>query len=77
MQQGRKQKRPCSDLRIPDHDLDKPPQKMRDVINHCSSRGKQLLSYDTNTTLLGSMDINPFGENLVKYLIRSNLYILN
>jgi hypothetical protein len=64
------------------YDSDEPPptKEMRDVIDYCSSRSKQLIiGCDANAhhILWGSHDINPRGESLMEYLVSSNLDILN
>jgi hypothetical protein len=64
------------------YDSDEPPpnKEMRDIIEYCHSRKKQLiLGCDANAhhTLWGSTGTNPRGETLMEYLVSSNLNILN
>jgi hypothetical protein len=58
----------------PPYDSDEPPptKEMRDVIDYCSSRGKQLITgCDANAhhILWWSHGINPRGESLMEYLV--------
>jgi hypothetical protein len=64
------------------YDLDEPPptKEIRDVINHCNSKGRKfIIGSDANARhiLCGSTHINPRGESLAEYLVSSNLDILN
>jgi len=60
---------------------EQPPLKeMRNVINYCRGRRKQLIiGCDTNECyiLWGGTGINPEVENLLKYLVSSDANILN
>jgi hypothetical protein len=64
------------------HDSDEPPQtnEMRDIIDHCQSRKKQLIiRCDANAhhIMWGNTGTNPRGESLMEYLVSSNFNILN
>ncbi|PNF17226.1 hypothetical protein B7P43_G05220 [Cryptotermes secundus] len=64
------------------YDSDEPPptKEMRDIIDYCCSRKKQLIiGCDANAhhTGWGSTGINPRGESLMEFLVSSNLNILN
>jgi hypothetical protein len=64
------------------YDSDKPPtnKEVRDIIQHCQSRKKQLMvGCDANAhlILLGSTGTNPRGDGLMELLVSSNLNILN
>jgi hypothetical protein len=64
------------------YDSDEPPptKEMRDIIEYCQSRKKQLIvGCDTNArhTLWGSTGTNPRGESLMEFLVCSNLNIIN
>jgi hypothetical protein len=57
------------------YDSDEPPpnKRVRDIIENCHSRKKQLIiGCDANThqTLWGSTGNNPKGERLMEYLVR-------
>jgi hypothetical protein len=57
-----------------------PTKEVRDVIDYCHSRKKQLIiGYDTNAhhTLWGSTGTNPRRESLMEFLVSLNLNILN
>jgi hypothetical protein len=63
------------------YDSGKPPptKEMRDIVNHCKSRGRQLITRcnaNAHHILCGSTDINP-RKSLVEYLVTSNLDVLN
>jgi hypothetical protein len=60
-------------------DSDEPPptKEMRDIIEHCQSRKKQIVvGCDANAhhILWGSTGTNPTGESLMEFLVSSNLY---
>jgi hypothetical protein len=64
------------------YDSDEPPpnKEVRDMINYCHSRNKQLIiGCDANAhhTLWGSTGTNPRGESIMEYPVSSNLNILN
>jgi hypothetical protein len=64
------------------HDSDEPPptKELWDIIDYCHSRKKQLIiECDANAhyILWGSTSTNPRGESFMKYLVSSNLNILN
>jgi splicing factor 45 len=64
------------------YDADEPPptREVRDIINYCHSRKKQLImGCDANAhhTLWGSTGNNPRGECFMKFLVSSNLNVLN
>jgi hypothetical protein len=64
------------------YDSDEPPssKEVRNVIDYCDSRNKQLIiGCDANAhhILWGSTDTNPRGASLMEYLVSSNLDILN
>jgi hypothetical protein len=64
------------------YDSDEPPptKEMRDVIDYCQSRKRQLMiGCDANAPqiLWGSTGINPRRESLLEFLVGSNLNILN
>jgi hypothetical protein len=64
------------------YDSDKPPptKELRDAVDYCSSRKKQLISgcnANAHHILRGSNNINPRGESPMKYLVSSNHNILN
>ncbi|PNF41846.1 hypothetical protein B7P43_G15804 [Cryptotermes secundus] len=64
------------------NDAEEPPQnkEMRDVIDYCVSRKKQLIiGCDANAHHIswGSTSTNPRGESLMEFLVSSNLNILN
>jgi hypothetical protein len=64
------------------YDSDEPPpsKEVKDIIDYCYSRKKQLIiGCDANAhhTLWGSTGVNPRGESLMEYLVSLNLYILN
>jgi hypothetical protein len=55
-------------------------KEVRDSINYCHSRKKQLIiecHANEHHTSRGSTSNNPRGESLMKYLVSSNLNILN
>jgi hypothetical protein len=56
-----------------------PTKEVRDVIDYCSSRKKQLIiGCDANAHILwGSTNTNPGGVSFMEYLVSSNLNILN
>jgi hypothetical protein len=59
------------------YDSDEPPptKEVRDVIDYCTSRKKQLIiGCDANAhhILWGSTDTNPRGVSFMEYLITSN-----
>jgi hypothetical protein len=57
-----------------------PSKEVKDIIDYCHSRKKQLITgCDANAqhTLWGSTGVNPRRESLMQYLVSSNLYILN
>lgn len=62
------------------YDSDKypPTKEMRDAIDYCNRRGKQVTGCDANVhhILRGSNDINPRRESEVEYLVSSNFTIL-
>jgi hypothetical protein len=64
------------------YDSDEPPptKELRDVIDYCASRKKQLIiGCDANAhhILWGSTGTNPRGASFMEYLVSSNLNILN
>jgi splicing factor 45 len=64
------------------YDSDEPPptKEMRDNIDYCHSRKKQLIiGSDANAhhTLWGSTGSNPRGESLIEFLVSLKLHILN
>ncbi|PNF26374.1 hypothetical protein B7P43_G17902 [Cryptotermes secundus] len=64
------------------YDSDEPPptKEMRDIIEYCFSRKKQLIiGCDANAhrILWVSTGTNPRGESLMEFLVSSNLNILN
>jgi hypothetical protein len=64
------------------YDSDEPPitKEMRDIIDYCQSRKKQLIiGCDANAhhILWGSTGTNPRGVSLLEFLVSSNLNILN
>jgi hypothetical protein len=64
------------------YDSDEPPpsKEMRDIMDYCQSRKKQLIvGCDANAHHIfwGSSGTNPRGESLVELLVSSNLNILN
>jgi hypothetical protein len=64
------------------YDSDEPPptKELRDVIDYCGSRKKQLIiACDANAhhILWGSTGTNPREESFMEYLVGSNLNILN
>jgi hypothetical protein len=64
------------------YDWDEPPptKEVRDIIEHCQSKKKQLIvGCDANEhhILWGSTATNPKGDSLVEVLVSSNLNILN
>jgi hypothetical protein len=64
------------------YDSDEPPltKEVRDVIDYCHSKKKQLIiGCDANAhhTLWGSTGSNPKGESLMEFLVSSKLNILN
>jgi hypothetical protein len=57
-----------------------PSKEMKDIIDYCYGRKKQLIiGCDTHAqhTLWGSTGVNPRGESLMENLVSSNLNILN
>jgi hypothetical protein len=63
-----------------DSDEPSPPTEVRDIIDYCHSKKKQLIiGCDANAhhTLWGSTGSNPRGESLMEFLVNSNLNILN
>jgi hypothetical protein len=62
------------------YDSDEPPptKELRDVIDYCGSRKKQLIiGCDANAHILwGSTGTNSRGESFMEYLVSSNLNIL-
>ncbi|PNF43884.1 hypothetical protein B7P43_G02776, partial [Cryptotermes secundus] len=63
-----------------DSDGTPPTKEMRDVTDYCCSRKKQLIiGCDANVhhILWGSTDTTPRGESVMKFLVSSNLNILN
>jgi hypothetical protein len=64
------------------YDSDEPPpsKEVRDIVEHCQIRKKQLIiGCDVNShhILWGNTEVNPRGECLMEYLVNSNLNILN
>jgi hypothetical protein len=64
------------------YDSDEPPtsKEMRDIIEYCYSRKKQLIiDCDANArhTLWGNTGVSTRGESLMEYLVSSKLNILN
>jgi hypothetical protein len=64
------------------YDSDEPPpsKEVKDIIDYCYSRKKQLIiRCDANAhhTLRGSTGVDPRGESLMEYLVSFNLNILN
>jgi hypothetical protein len=64
------------------YDLDKPPpsRELRDVTTYCCGNNLQLIiGCDANTHRIvwGSNGINPRGQNLLEYLVNTNLNTLN
>jgi splicing factor 45 len=64
------------------YDSDEPPltEKMRDIIDYCKSKKKQLIvGCDANAhhILWESTGTNPRGKSLMKFLVSSKLNILN
>jgi hypothetical protein len=62
------------------HDSDEPPpsKEMRDIIDYCYSKKKQLIMCaNAHHILWGSNGTNPRGESLMEFLVSSNLNILN
>jgi splicing factor 45 len=64
------------------YDSDEPPpsKEVKNIIDYCHSRKKQLnIGCDANEhhQLWGSTGVNPRGESLMEYLVSSNLNILN
>jgi hypothetical protein len=53
---------------------------MRDIIEYCYSRKKQLIigcNANAHHTLWGSIGTNPRGDSLMEFLVNSNLNILS
>jgi hypothetical protein len=64
------------------YDSDEPPptKEVRDIIEYCRSRKKQLImgcDANAHTTLWGSTGSNTRGESLMEFLVSSYLNILN
>jgi hypothetical protein len=62
-----------------DSDEPSPSKEVRDIVEYCRIRKKQLIigCDKSHQILWGSTDINPRGERFMEYLVSSNLDILN
>ena len=69
-----------SSVYLPFEDLVPPSAMMRNIVQHSAEKKKEIiLEIDANShhTLWGNTDINPRGESLMEYMVRTNLNILN
>jgi hypothetical protein len=63
-----------------DSDEPSPSKEMRDIIDYCQSKKKQLIvgcDANAHNILWGSSGTNPRGESLTEFLVSSKLSILN
>ena len=69
-----------SSVYLPYEDPEFSSVMVRDIVQHSVQEKKEIIieiDANANHTLWGSMDINPRGESLMKYMVSTKLNILN